>query len=182
VLVNNAGVAGERGHSADGFELTFAVNYLAHFVLTLDLLPIVRGRIVNVASGAQAPIDFDDPMPEGRRWDGMRAYSQSKLAQVMFTFELAERLGPGGPAVNALHPASLMDTKMVRRSFGRALTSVDKGAQPTLRLIVDAEGVTGRYFEGTREAGAHPQAYDAEARRQLWELSERLAREAVRAA
>ena len=150
-------------------------------MLTLELLPIVRRRVVNVASAAQSPIDFDDPMLE-RWWDGFRAYAQSKLAQVMFTFELAERLGPRGPAVNALHPASLMDTKMVRDMFGRARTSVDEGALATLRLIVDAEGVTGRYFEGTREAGAHRKAYDRKARRRLWELSERLAPGAARAA
>jgi NAD(P)-dependent dehydrogenase (short-subunit alcohol dehydrogenase family) len=184
VLVNNAGIIGtsEREESEDGYELSFAVNYLAHFLLTTLLLPLLRAstpaRVVNVASGAQTAIDFEDVMLE-RRYDPMRAYSQSKLAQVMFTFELAERLtanGESGVTVNALHPASLMDTKMVRQTFGRAMASVEEGAEATLRLIRDPEleGVTGRYFEELREARAHPQAYDPEARRRLWTLSEEL--------
>ena len=119
-LVNNAGIAmrdSERRLSGDGHELTFAVNYLSHFLLTELLLPfLVRSapaRIVNVASVGQAPIDFDDPMLE-RGYEGFHAYAQSKLAQIMFTFELAERLNPLEVTVNALHPATLMDTKMVR--------------------------------------------------------------------
>src|ERR671916_1256809 len=116
VLVNNAGViAGERRESEDGYELTFAVNYLAHFLLTCLLAPLLRAsapaRVINVASAGQSPIDFDDVMLE-RGYGGMKAYTQSKLAQVMFTFELAERLKGTGVTVNALHPATLMDTKM----------------------------------------------------------------------
>jgi NAD(P)-dependent dehydrogenase (short-subunit alcohol dehydrogenase family) len=186
VLVNNAGIlgtpSGERELSDDGYELHFAVNYLAGFVLTLELLPLLirsaPARVVNVSSGAQRPIDFDDVMLE-RGYDHMRAYSQSKLAQVMFTFELAERLrreGQDGVAVTALHPASLMDTKMVRSSYGTAWTSVEEGGAATLRLVVDAppEEIDGRYFEGRREAAANRQAYDERARRRLWELSEEL--------
>jgi NAD(P)-dependent dehydrogenase (short-subunit alcohol dehydrogenase family) len=182
VLVNNAGIAlrgRERQLSEDGYELTFAVNYLAHFLLTMLLLPLLGrsapARIVNVASIGQAPIDFDDVMLE-RSYEPFRAYAQSKLAQIMFTFELAERLGDSSVTVNALHPATLMDTKMVRETFGRAMTSVEEGKQATLRLITspELEGVTGRYFEGTHEARAHEQAYDPQARRRLWELSEKL--------
>ena len=186
VLVNNAGIlgtpSGERELSKDGYELHFAVNYLAGFVLTLALLPLLirsaPSRVVNVSSGAQRPIDFDDVMLE-HRYDHTRAYSQSKLAQVMFTFELAERLqrdGQDGLAVAALHPASLMDTKMVRRSYGTAWTSVEEGGAATLRLVADAppEEIDGRYFEGRREAAANRQAYDERARRRLWELSEEL--------
>jgi NAD(P)-dependent dehydrogenase (short-subunit alcohol dehydrogenase family) len=122
VLVNNAGIGGglqgaPREESADGHELRFAVNYLAPFLLTGLLLPLLRrsapARIVNVASAGQAPIDFDNVMLK-RDYDGWRAYQQSKLAQVMFAFELAERLraaGEGGVTVNALHPATLMNTK-----------------------------------------------------------------------
>jgi NAD(P)-dependent dehydrogenase (short-subunit alcohol dehydrogenase family) len=177
VLVNNAGVvAPERRQSADGHELTFAVNHLAHFLLTLELLPLLDrsapARIVNVSSVGQQAIDFDDVMLE-RGYDAFRAYSQSKLAQVMFTFELAERLGDGGVTVDALHPATLMDTKMVRQSLGRAMTSVDEGAEAVLRLTYD-DGGSGRYFDGMREAAAHRQAYDAKARRRLWTLSEEL--------
>jgi NAD(P)-dependent dehydrogenase (short-subunit alcohol dehydrogenase family) len=184
-LVNNAGVAGMGGRreSHDGFELTFAVNYLSHFLLTAELLPLLRrsapARIVNVASIGQAPVDFDDPMAE-RGYEGFRAYAQSKLAQIMFTVELAERLRDAGETevtVNALHPATFMDTKMVRMSFGRAGRSeVAEGVESLVHLVADPEldGVSGRYFDQLEEGTAHPQAYDAEARRRLWALSEEL--------
>jgi NAD(P)-dependent dehydrogenase (short-subunit alcohol dehydrogenase family) len=184
VLVNNAGIGGtgQRELSADGHELRFAVNYLAPFLLTDLLLPLLRrsapARIVNVASVGQAPIDFDDVMLE-RGYDPMRAYRQSKLAQVMFTFELAERLraaGEAGVTVNALHPASLMNTKMVLESFGYTMSTVEDGVEATLRLVVspELEGVSGRYYDRLREARADPQAYDPEARRRLWRLSQEL--------
>jgi NAD(P)-dependent dehydrogenase (short-subunit alcohol dehydrogenase family) len=170
-LVNNAGVVvPRRSLSADGFELTLAVNYISHFLLTALLLP---ARIVNVASIGQIPIDFDDVMLE-RGYEPFRAYAQSKLAQVMHTFSLAERLGDG-MTVNALHPATLMDTKMVREGGGPVMSTVEEGAEAVLRLVCDPalDGVSGRFYDGTREARAHDQAYDADARRRLWELSER---------
>jgi NAD(P)-dependent dehydrogenase (short-subunit alcohol dehydrogenase family) len=180
VLVNNAGIiVQERKESEDGYELTFAVNYLSHFLLTSLLLPLLKGsapaRVVNVASAGQSPIDFDDPMLE-RGYDAMRAYSTSKLAQIMFTFELAERLSGTGVSVNALHPASLMDTKMVQDTFGYTMSTVEEGTEAVVRLAAspELEGVTGRYFDGTREARADGQAYDKEARQRLWELSEEL--------
>jgi NAD(P)-dependent dehydrogenase (short-subunit alcohol dehydrogenase family) len=180
VLINNAGiVARERRESEDGYELTFAVNYLAHFLLTRLLVPLLRdsapARVVNVASVGQSPVDFDDVMLE-RGYGGMNAYRQSKLAQVMFTFELAERLRGSGVTVNALHPATLMDTRMVRNTFGRSMSTVEEGAEATVRLAVspELEGVTGRYFDGTREGRANQQAYDEEARKRLWALSEEL--------
>jgi NAD(P)-dependent dehydrogenase (short-subunit alcohol dehydrogenase family) len=181
VLVNNAGIAGggPRQLSADGHELRFAVNYLAPFLLTHLLLPLLRrsapARIVNVSSVGQEPVDLDDPMLK-RRYDGLRAYRQSKLAQVMFTFELAERLRAAGESavtVNALHPATLMDTKMALGTFGYALSTVADGVEATLRLAVapELDGVTGRYFDRLREARANPQAYDREARERLWTLT-----------
>lgn len=178
-LVNNAGViVAERRESSDGHELTFAVNYLSHFLLTQLLLSHLRepARIVNVSSIGQAPLDLDDVLLE-RGYDAYGAYAQSKLAQVLFTVELAERLGDREITVNALHPATLMDTKMVRETFGRSRSSVEEGVQATLHLIEDREldGVSGRFFDGRRESAAHEQAYDAEARHRLWELSERLA-------
>jgi NAD(P)-dependent dehydrogenase (short-subunit alcohol dehydrogenase family) len=180
VLINNAGViVPERQDSEDGYELTFAVNYLAHFLLTELLLPLLRdsapARIVNVASAGQSPVDFGDVMLE-RDYDGMKAYTRSKLAQIMFTFELAGRLQGTGVTVNALHPASLMDTKMVLETFGYTASTVQEGAGATVRLAVSPglEGVTGRYFDGQREARANRQAYDAEARKRLWVLSEEL--------
>ena len=180
VLVNNAGVIlPEREESEDGVELTFAVNHLAHFLLTRLLLPLLAdrpARIVNVASAAQSPIAFDDPMLE-RGYDPMRAYAQSKLAMVMDAFTLAEEQRGSGVAANALHPASLMDTKMVRQTFGRATSTVQEGTEATVRLAAspELEGVTGRYFDGKREARADRQAYDADARHKLERLSERLA-------
>jgi NAD(P)-dependent dehydrogenase (short-subunit alcohol dehydrogenase family) len=179
-LVNNAGVfSRDRRKSQDGYELTFAVNHLSHFLLTRLLLPLLCDsaptRVVNVASAGQSPIDFDDPMLE-KGYDAMRAYSVSKLAQIMFTFELAERLPDAGVMANALHPASLMDTKMVGEAFGYTMSTVEEGAEATVRLAAspELEGVTGRYFDGEREARANRQAYDERARDRLWTLSEDL--------
>ena len=180
VLVNNAGIGSAAGaarqESADGYELTFAVNYLSHFLLTLRLLDLLRGsapsRIVNVASAGQQAIDFDDVQIE-HGWSGSRAYGESKLAQIMFTFSLAERLSGSGVSVNALHPATYMHTKMVLQARGSSLSTVEEGAAATGRLIVSDVG-TGLYFNGQREARADPQAYDEDARERLWELSERL--------
>ena len=110
-------------------------------------------RIVNVASAGQSPIYFDDPMLE-RRCDRMRAYAQSKLTLVMFTFDLAEELEGTGVTVTCLHPATLMDTKMVFEAFGRASSSVQEGADATVYLVTspELEGVTGKYFDGRSEA------------------------------
>ena len=180
VLVNNAGVIAEqREETEDGLELTFAVNYLAHFLLSNLLLPLLRcsapARVVNGASAGQSRVDFRDVMLE-RDYDAIRAYTQSKLAQVMFTLDLAERLQSTGVTVNALHPATLMDTKMVLETFGRTSSTVREGADATVRLAVspELEEVTGRYFDGTRTTRANRQAYDAEARKRLWNLSEEL--------
>jgi NAD(P)-dependent dehydrogenase (short-subunit alcohol dehydrogenase family) len=185
VLVNNAGIGttlpgdGVRMESRDGHELRFAVNYLAHFLLTWRLESLIvrsaPARIVNVSSAGQAPIDFDDVMLE-RAYDGVQAYCQSKLAQVIFTFDLAEELRDAGVTVNCLHPASYMPTKIVMHARGSAVSTLEEGRDATMRLAADAalDGVTGRYFNGQSEARAHPQAYDPDARRRLRELSERL--------
>ena len=176
VLVNNAGIGtGERELSQDGYELRFAVNYLAGFLLTHELLPLLEAstpaRIVNVASAGQMPIDFDDVMLE-RDYSGVRAYCQSKLAQIMFTVDLADRLDGKELTVNALHPATYMPTKMV----SSPISTLEEGVEATLHLVADPElgGVSGRYFNGLREAEPDPQADDPQARRQLWELSEQL--------
>ena len=186
VLVNNAGIGtagpggGERVESADGYELRFAVNYLAPFVLTRLLEPLLvrsaPARIVNVASAGQAPIDFDDVMLEDG-YDGGRAYSQSKLAMVAWTFDLAERLAGRGVTATVLHPGTYMPTKMVLEAGVEPYDSLETGVRATLRLIADPalDGVTGRYFDRTEESRARPQAYDPDARRKLRELSERLA-------
>jgi NAD(P)-dependent dehydrogenase (short-subunit alcohol dehydrogenase family) len=170
VLVNNAGVmVPERRLSADGLELTFQVNHLAGFVLTTLLEP---PRTVNVASVGQRAPDFDDLMFE-RGYEPYAAYAQSKLAQIMFTFELAARRPD--LVANALHPATLMDTKMVRENLGASRSTVAEGVEATVR-VVELEDVSGRYFDGLREARANPAAYDPAARRRLWEVSEALVR------
>ena len=180
-LVNNAGVAPQqRRESRDGYELTFAVNYLASFILTNLLLSTLRdsapSRIVNVASLGQAAVNFDDVMLE-RRYEMSLAYGQSKLAMIAFTFELAERLREAGEtevSATALHPATLMPTKLVHQSYGRTVDSLEQGVEATLRLVSapELEGVSGVFFNGLDEAAAEGQAYDADARRRLWELSE----------
>jgi NAD(P)-dependent dehydrogenase (short-subunit alcohol dehydrogenase family) len=185
VLINNAGIGGglpegrERQESRDGYELRFAVNYLAGFLLTQRLLPLLRqsapARVVNVSSLGQYPIDFEDPMLT-RRYDGSRAYGQSKLAQIMYTLELAERVPADEVTFNSLHPGTFMPTKMVLEEIGRSVDSLETGTGATLRLATDPalDGITGRFFDRDQETAAQPQAYDAEARRRLWELSQRL--------
>ena len=186
VLINNAGLGAgmrqsRREKSADGHELRFAVNYLAPFLLTHRLLPLLRrsvpARIVNVASVGQQPIDFDNVMIDNG-YNGLRAYRQSKLALVMFTFDLAEELRESGITVNSLHPGSLMPTKMVLETdyFGSPMTTIEEGAQAVEQLVVspDFEGVSGEYFDGRQRGRAIPQAYDNEARQRLKMLSGQL--------
>jgi NAD(P)-dependent dehydrogenase (short-subunit alcohol dehydrogenase family) len=182
VLVSNAGIGGglpegrERATSQDGHELRFAVNYLAGFLLTLELLPLLRrsapARIVNVASIGQYPIDFADLMIE-RGYSGGRAYGQSKLAQIMSGFELARRLPATEVTVNSLHPATYMPTKMVLAEVGHTIDSLEDGLAATERLVSDARlaATTGRFFDRTRETKADAQAYDAAARTELWNRS-----------
>jgi NAD(P)-dependent dehydrogenase (short-subunit alcohol dehydrogenase family) len=180
-LVNNAGIgtAGGREESEDGYELTFQVNYLAPFLLTRRLLPLIKSsapsRIVNVSSAGQAPIDFDDVMLE-EHYSGVQAYCQSKLALVMLTFDLAEELEGSGVTANCLHPGTYMPTNMVRTAGIDPVTPLEDGVAATLRLITSPEvdGVNGHYFDGTSESAPHPQAEDPEARRRLREISEEL--------
>jgi NAD(P)-dependent dehydrogenase (short-subunit alcohol dehydrogenase family) len=180
VLVNNAGIGsdvpggGHRMESADGYELRFAVNYLAGYALTRRLLDRLRGsapaRVVNVSSAGQMPVDFDDVMLT-RDYSGVRAYCQSKLAQILFTFDLAEELEGSGVIATCLHPATYMPTKIVRSP----ISTLEEGVEATMHLVAGpSDEVAGRYFNGLREARADAQAYDAGARRRLRELSDQL--------
>jgi NAD(P)-dependent dehydrogenase (short-subunit alcohol dehydrogenase family) len=185
VLINNAGIGGgpkgskKRELSHDGYELRFAVNYLSHFLLTYRLLPIIKAsapsRIINVSSIGQQPIDFKDVMLE-KSYDSFRAYRQSKLAQIMFTIDLAEQLKGSGVVANCLHPATLMNTNMVYDFFGSTMSTVEDGADALeyVALSDETADVTGVYFDGKRKSKAMDQAYDPEARKQLKELSLKL--------
>jgi len=182
VFVSNAGIGtGEpdgrdRRTSVDGHELRFAVNYLAGFLLTLELLPLLRrsapARIVYVASIGQQPLDFDDLMIE-RDYTGVRAYCQSKLAQIMSGLEFAARLPAAEVTVNSLHPATFMPTKPVMAEAGYSIDTLEEGVDTTHRLVTAADlaTTTGRFFDHAREAAANPQAYDAAARAELWRRS-----------
>lgn len=184
ILINNAGIGAgkltetKRVLSQDGYELRLAVNYLAPFLLTQLLLPCLRNavpsRIINVTSLGQQPIDFDDVMLE-RHYDPMQAYCQSKLANVMFTFDLAERLKDQRITVNCLNPGSRLNTKMVSEMFGEYRGTVQSGADVIIHVATSAalKNITGRYFDQMQEK-ANGQAYDRQARQKLWQLSESL--------
>lgn len=189
VLVNNVGgFWAHRRLTADGLEHTFALNHLAPFLLTNLLLDRLKAsapsRVVTVSSGAQAMgrIDFDDLMGE-RRYSGQRAYNQSKLANVMFTYELARRLEGTGVTATVLHPG------LVRTAFGAedptpmmgALTFIARffmktpaeGARTSIYLASspEVEGVSGRYFANRRPRTSNRASYDFDATARLWRIS-----------
>jgi NAD(P)-dependent dehydrogenase (short-subunit alcohol dehydrogenase family) len=181
VFISNAGIGSRtqgagRQESADGYELRFAVNYLSGFLLAHLLLPLLKtsapSRIVNVASLGQHPIDFDDVMLTND-YSGTRAYAQSKLAQIIFTIDLASELKGSGVTVNSLHPATYMNTTMVREGGVTPISTVEQGGAAILHLAAgdDVADKTGLFFNGVREAQANPQAYDDAARRRLRALS-----------
>ncbi|GHO41867.1 hypothetical protein KSX_00300 [Ktedonospora formicarum] len=185
MLINNAGVGGgkfiggKRELSRDGYELRFAVNYLAPFLLTHLLLPALRmsqpSRIIHIGSVGQSALDFDDLMLE-RRYNGLDAYRRSKLALMMFTLDLADLLKGEHITVNCVHPASLMNTKMVRESIPFTQSTVEEGLRSVMHLATSPtlDTVTGQYFDQLQQARAHPQAYDPTARRSLRQISEQL--------
>lgn len=186
VLVNNAGGIFPQGRTADGIETTFAVNHLGYFLLTnllQDLLvQSAPARIVNVSSAAhrQGRIHFDD-LNLDRGYTPMKAYTQSKLANLLFTYELARRLHGTGVTVNAVHPgvvgtgfgAQLGLIGWFYRVFGRLMLTPEQGADTLIYLATAPEvaGVTGRYFVKRRERRSSNRSYDEAAARGLWEVS-----------
>jgi NAD(P)-dependent dehydrogenase (short-subunit alcohol dehydrogenase family) len=195
VLVNNAGVLRfSRELTVDGLEYTFALNHLSYFLLANVLLDRLRAsapsRVVNVSSVAhqRASVDFDDLQHE-RRYSGPRAYGQSKLANILFTRELAARLTGSGVTANSLHPGLVATRfgsgnrgawralRLAMRLVGPLLVrSPQRGAETTLYLASSAEveGVTGRYFVDCRQRTPSDAARDDGAARRLWAESERL--------
>lgn len=190
VLVNNAGlIIGKRVLTEDGLETTFQVNYASHFLLTYLLLITMKesapSRIVNVSSAAHfsGHMDFDD-LQEEKGYGAMKSYCQSKLAQVLFTYELADRLKGTGVTVNCVHPGA------VRTSWGDEagafgigiriarpfMLSPDRGAQTTLYVATspDLANISGKYFAKKREAKSSKESYDVDERKKLWEISLKL--------
>src|SRR5918994_1886153 len=192
VLINDAGLfRSERITTADGLEMTFAVNHLTYFLLTNLLLDVLKAsapsRIINVASAdhSNGAIDFDDLQGE-KGYKGAKAYSQSKLANVLFTYELARRLERTGVTANCLHPGAGIRTNFgsgVSGVFGfmvRALRplmkSPEKGAETSIYLASspEVEGLSGRYFFKKAEARSSDMSYDESTARRLWEVSAQL--------
>jgi NAD(P)-dependent dehydrogenase (short-subunit alcohol dehydrogenase family) len=157
----------------------FAVNYLAPYLLTRSLLPLLEkgasARIVNVSSIAQSPVNFDDLMLT-RNYNASTAYAQSKLALLMLTLDLAAELPADKITANALHPATLMDTAMVQKAGMPARSTVADGADALMQLAAspDLAGKTGLYYNQMSEARGNAQAYDAAARARLRALSQEL--------
>lgn len=189
ILINNAAlVCRQRTLTEDGFETTFAVNHLAPFLLTGLLLPLLgRGaRVVNVASDAHRwkALDFDDLQSE-QRFRSLRAYGQSKTANILWSLELARRLEASGVTSNSLHPGAVRSnmgrgqgllTDMLQGVVGLFFKSTEKGAATSIYLAEspDVEGVTGRYFADCREKQPAEHAVDRPTAEKLWEVSETL--------
>jgi len=188
VLINNAGAFFlTRQLSADGIEMTFAVNHLSVFLLTHLLLDTLQAsapaRVVNVASTSHrgARIDFEDLQGE-RKYRGMRAYGQAKLAMVLFTYELARRLEGTGVTVNALHPGFVATNigqnngwlfKLISPLMKLIARRPEKGAQTSIYLATSPEvaGVTGKYFVDNKAVPSDPASYDEALAKRLWEMS-----------
>ena len=191
VLVNNAGaIFLRRQLSADGIEMTFAVNHLAYFLLTNLLLDTLKtsapARVVNVASNSHygKHLDFDN-LQLKRGYNPMRAYGRSKLCNLYFTYELARRLEGSGVTVNAMHPGFVATNmgsnngRLVRfflPLIHRNSLTPEQGASTAVYLASspDVEGVTGKYFVREREVESDPVSYDETAASKLWEVSEEM--------
>jgi len=191
VLVNNVGgVNVTRSLTADGFETTFQVDYLSHFLLTNLLLEVLEksapSRIINVSSAShyRGHLNFDD-LQMKKRYGVMKAYSQAKLAQVLFTYELSKRLEGTGVTVNSLHPGAVA-TNIWKSPMGPFsflgnisrlfLLSPERGAETPVYLASSQEvdGATGRYYDHMREKQSSTESYDRATAEKLWDESEKL--------
>ncbi len=180
LLVNNAGVGfvfdTVRKWSADHYEMHWAVNYLAHYLLTRELRPLLvasaPSRIINVSSGSMEPIDFDDVMMD-KGFNGERGYAQSKLAQVMMTIDMAPSLEKQGILTYSLHPATTMATTMARALNVTPRSSIAEGVESVVNAVTTTEP-TGTFFNQLKPWKAQAQAYDAAARERLRVLSEQM--------
>jgi NAD(P)-dependent dehydrogenase (short-subunit alcohol dehydrogenase family) len=188
ILINNGGVAGQRGSTKDGFELAFGTNHVGHFVLTILLIGSLRAarraRIVNVSSKAHLKatgIDFDRVRRPTRTLTGFPEYTVSKLANILFTRELARRLGPDGPHAYALHPGVVASDIWrripwpIRPLYTRRMLSNEEGAATSLYCATSPEvaDADGRYYARCREEVPSPVADDAGLSAELWERSAR---------
>jgi NAD(P)-dependent dehydrogenase (short-subunit alcohol dehydrogenase family) len=191
VLVNNAGAFFlSRQLSADGLEMTFALNHLGYFLLTYLLLDVLKAsapaRIVNVSSNGHRgmKINFEDLQSQGR-YAAMGAYGQSKLANLLFTYELARRLEGSGVTANALHPGFVATNLAANNGWLARLflplvhlfaISPEEGAQTVIYLATsrEVEGVTGKYFVDKKPVESSPESYDREAAMRLWQVSAEL--------
>jgi NAD(P)-dependent dehydrogenase (short-subunit alcohol dehydrogenase family) len=180
ILINNAGIGwvfdSTRKLSPDGYEMHFEINYLSHYLLTQRLLPLLvasaPARIINVSSGSQAPIDFDDPMME-KGYNGGRGYAQSKLAQVMMTIDMAPALEKQNILTYSLHPATTMATTMARKLNVKPRSTIAEGVEAVVNAILTTEP-SGTFFNELKPWKAQPQAYDSTAREKLRVLSDKL--------
>lgn len=180
VLINNAGVyKTQREFSIDGYELTFAINHLAYFLLTSLLLDLIKEsdykRIVNVASQAHAnDLDFDNLQGENY-FDGYDAYSRSKLCNIMFTYKLARTLEGTGITANVLHPG-VISTKLLHEGFGMGGAALETGSRTSVYLASsnEVEGISGQYFVNERPAKSSKISYQTAIQDQLWERSEKM--------
>jgi NAD(P)-dependent dehydrogenase (short-subunit alcohol dehydrogenase family) len=201
VLLNNAGaINAARELTSDGYERTFAVNHLAYFALTNELLELLKtsapARIVNVASQASrvpfSDVKMDDLQFERRRWTQMRAYAMSKRLNLLFTFDLARRLEGTGVTVNAVHPGTVYSgfgngTGLLRYGielYRPFMLTPEQGAQTLIWLCSspDVEGITGKYYYKKRQIRAVSQTYNQDVQRALWDESARLVTRATSSA
>jgi NAD(P)-dependent dehydrogenase (short-subunit alcohol dehydrogenase family) len=197
VLINNAAIVpARRMITEDGLEIQFAVNYLAPFLLTSLLLGVLvkstPARIVNVSASyhkESLPINFDDLQSEREPYDSRKVYASTKLATIMFTYELARRLQGTGVTANCLHPG-VIETKLMQDFMGGAsplsqermavikklTVDLEEGARTSLYLATspEIEGVSGKYFDNRQAVSSSNASYDEIAAKKLWELSERI--------